>query len=386
MDQKIFERGLSVNTVSVYLLMTGLADSGTELTLDTLVSMYTGSRADLDKALNELSERSIITFNGIAGVGMDLALQADNAALLERDDIAATVTGPITLRSDGVGGTIGGDLTLNRSRFTLGRAAAVAQIPELKVVEVNRAGDEIERPRATVPWALAIKARARNRLMVTGLGLDSEWRADLDIGGTVTTPAIAGRAQLVRGGYEFAGRRFELREGNIQFDGRTPTNPTLDISAEADVSDLSATIHVGGTGLKPDISFTSVPALPQDELLSRILFGTSITNLSAPEALQLASAVGSLQGQGGLDPINAVRRAAGLDRLRIIAADPTQGQGTSIAAGKYLTRKTYVELITDGQGYSATRIEYQVTRWLSLLAAISTLGRESANVRVSRDY
>ncbi|RYM07474.1 translocation/assembly module TamB domain-containing protein [Sphingobium cupriresistens] len=326
------------------------------------------------------------TFNGIAGVGMDLSLQADNAALLERDDIAATVTGPITLRSDGVGGTIGGDLMLNKSRFTMGRAAAVAQIPELKVVEINRRGDEIERPRSNVPWALAIKARARNRLTVTGLGLDSEWRADLDLGGTVTNPAIAGRAQLLRGGYEFAGRRFELREGNIQFDGRSPVNPTLDISAEADVSDLSATIHVGGTGLKPDISFTSVPALPQDELLSRILFGTSITNLSAPEALQLASAVGSLQGNGGLDPINAVRKAAGLDRLRIIAADPTQGQGTSIAAGKYLTRKTYVELITDGQGYSATRIEYQVTRWLSLLGAISTLGRESANVRVSKDY
>ncbi|WP_311268243.1 translocation/assembly module TamB domain-containing protein [Sphingobium sp. WCS2017Hpa-17] len=326
------------------------------------------------------------TFNGIAGVGMDLNLQADNAALLERDDIAATVTGPITLRSDGVGGTIGGDLVLNKSRFTMGRAAAVAQIPELKVVEVNRRGDEIERPRTNVPWALAIKARARNRLTVTGLGLDSEWRADLDIGGTVTNPAIAGRAQLVRGGYEFAGRRFELREGNIQFDGKVPVNPTLDISAEADVSDLSATIHVGGTGLKPDITFTSIPALPQDELLSRILFGTSITNLSAPEALQLASAVGSLQGNGGLDPINAVRKAAGLDRLRIIAADPTQGQGTSIAAGKYLTRKTYVELITDGQGYSATRMEYQVTRWLSLLAAISTLGRESANVRISKDY
>ena len=326
------------------------------------------------------------TFAGIAGVGMDLHLQADNAALLERDDIAATVTGPITLKSDGVGGTIGGDLVLNRSRFTLGRAAAVAQIPELRVIEINRNGEEIERPRTRVPWALAIKAHARNRLTVTGLGLDSEWRADLDIGGTVTSPAIAGTAELVRGGYTFAGRRFDLREGKIQFDGRVPVNPTLDISAEANVADLTATIHVGGTGLKPDISFTSVPALPQDELLSRILFGTSITNLSAPEALQLASAVGSLRGGGGLDPINAVRKAAGLDRLRIIAADPTQGQGTAIAAGKYLTRKTYVELITDGQGYSATRIEYQVTRWLSLLGAISTLGRESANVRISKDY
>ncbi|EQB07390.1 hypothetical protein L288_09805 [Sphingobium quisquiliarum P25] len=326
------------------------------------------------------------TFAGIGGVAMDLRLQADDAALLERDDIAATVSGPITLRSDGTGGAIGGDLILNRSRFTLGRAAAVAQIPELRVTETSRNGDEIERPRTRQPWALAIKARARDRLTVTGLGLDSEWRANLDIGGTVTSPAISGRAELVRGGYTFAGRRFELREGKIQFDGRTPVNPSLDIDAEADVNDLTATIHVGGTGLKPDISFTSVPALPQDELLSRILFGTSITNLSAPEALQLASAVGSLQGGGGLDPINAVRKAAGLDRLRIIAADPAQGQGTSLAAGKYLTRKTYVELITDGQGYSATRIEYQVTRWLSLLAAISTLGRESANVRISKDY
>lgn len=326
------------------------------------------------------------TFAGIAGVAMDLRLQADNATLLDRDDIAATVTGPITLRSDGADGTIGGDLLLNRSRFTLGRAAAIAQIPELRVTEFNRNGEELERPRSSKPWALAVKARARSRLTVTGLGLDSEWRANLGIAGTVTSPAISGTAELVRGGYTFAGRRFELREGKIQFDGRTPVNPTLDIDAEADVSDLTAMIHVGGTGLKPDISFTSVPALPQDELLSRILFGTSITNLSAPEALQLASAVGSLQGEGGLDPINVVRKAAGLDRLRIIAADPAQGQGTSIAAGKYLTRKTYVELITDGQGYSATRIEYQVTRWLSLLAAISTLGRESANIRISKDY
>ena len=54
-------------------------------------------------------------------------------------------------------------------------------------------------------------------------------------------------------------------------------------------------VLVQGTGLKPEITFASTPPLPQDELLSRILFGTSITNLSAPEALQLASAVAALQ-------------------------------------------------------------------------------------------
>ena len=103
---------------------------------------------------------------------------------------------------------------------------------------------------------------------------------------------------------------------------------------------LSASIRVTGYALKPEIGFTSTPALPEDELLSRLLFGTSITNLSAPEALQLAAAVAALQGGGsGLNPINAVRRAAGLDRLRILPADPQTGQGTSIAAGKYVTRR-----------------------------------------------
>ncbi|MDX3908828.1 MAG: translocation/assembly module TamB domain-containing protein [Sphingobium sp.] len=326
-------------------------------------------------------------FGGGKGVAMDLAMQADNATLLARDDLGATVTGPITIRSSGVGGTIGGDVELNRSRFTLGRAAAVAAIPELRVIETSRRGDDFERVTAAAPWNLDIKARARNRLTVTGLGLNSEWRANLDIGGTVTAPSIRGAVDLVRGGYEFAGRRFELTEGRIRFDGSTPNDPTLDIDAAANINGINATIRVTGTSLKPLISFTSIPALPEDELLSRLLFGTSITNLSAPEALQLASAVTALQGGGGgLDPINAVRKAAGLDRLRILPADPTIGQGTSVAAGKYLTRKTYVELITDGQGYSATRIEYQVTRWLSLLSSVSTIGRQSVNVRVSKDY
>lgn len=321
------------------------------------------------------------------GVGISMDIQAQRATLLDRDDIGATVTGPIQIRSDGNGGLISGDLDLVQSRFTLGRAAAVAEIPELRVIEVNRRGEEFESEAAPSPWRLAIKANARNRLAVNGLGLDSEWRANLDIGGTVTSPAILGTATLVRGGYEFAGRRFDLTEGDIRFDGRTPVNPTLNIEAEASISDLNATIRVTGTGLAPEISFSSVPALPEDELLSRLLFGSSITTLSAPEALQLAAAVAALQGGGGgLDPINAVRKSIGLDRLRIIAADPISGQGTALAAGKYITRRTYVELISDGQGYSATKIEFQITRWLALLATISTVGRQSTNVRISKDY
>jgi translocation and assembly module TamB len=173
----------------------------------------------------------------------------------------------------------------------------------------------------------------------------------------------------------------------IRFQGESPPNPLLDIHAEAAVQGLDASVNVRGTGLKPEITFASTPPLPQDELLSRILFGTSITNLSAPEALQLASSVAALQsGSGSLDPINALRKAVGLDRLRIVPADVATGQKTAIGAGKYITRKLYVEVVTDGAGYSATQVEYQMTRWLSILSTVSTIGRSSASIRVSKDY
>jgi translocation and assembly module TamB len=354
---------------------------------------FGGSKLALDSFAGTTKRGGVVTgratfdLAGPKGFGIDIALDARAAQLLDRDDIKAQVTGPIRIRSDGEDGAISGKVELVSGAFRLGSATPSAQVPRLAVREVNRPADERPVPKRLSPWKLDLDVAARNRLMVTGLGINSEWSADLKIAGTVTEPRITGRADLVRGSYDFAGRRFDLERGQIRFLGESPVNPVLDITAEGGVQGLNAVIRVTGRGQRPEIAFTSTPALPQDELLSRLLFGTSITNLSAPEALQLAAAVASLNDSGGgLDPINAVRAATGLDRLRIVPADITTGQGTAIAAGKYLGRRVYVEVVTDARGYSATMVEYQITRWLSILSSISTIGRESVNVRVSKDY
>ena len=332
-----------------------------------------------------ISGSGSVTFSGGKTL-LDLDFNTAQALLLDRDDIAARVTGPLSIRSNGQAGTIAGNLRLNRGRFTLGKASAAAGVPRLQVRHVGLDPAGVIEPKDLQPWRLDLKV-AGSDLEVRGLGIASRWTTDLDIGGTADSPRFNGRADLIRGTYEFAGRDFRLDRGVLRFRGESPPDPLLDIEAEARVQGLDASVRVGGTGLKPEITFASVPAMPQDELLSRILFGTSITNLSAPEAIQLAAAVAALQdGSGNLDPINNIRRAIGLDRLRILPADIATGQKTSLSAGKYIGRRLFVEVITDGQGYSATRTEYQVTRWLSLLSSISTIGRASANVRVSKDY
>lgn len=127
--------------------------------------------------------------------------------------------------------------------------------------------------------------------------------------------------------------------------------------------------------------------MPEEELLSRLLFSSSITDISPAEAIQLGAALASLQGGGGgLDPVNKLRSAIGLDRLRIVGANEATGQETSIAAGMYISRRLYAEIVTDGRGYSATQLEFRITNWLSLLATVSTIGRQSINVKASKDY
>ena len=363
------------------MVVTGLNASGrfggSRLVLDSIAGRTPGG--------GSIAGTGSVNFSG-GSPAFNLDFNVQDAQLLDRDDLAATVSGPISIRSEGRGGRISGQLKLEKGRFTLGKASAAAAVPQLQVRHVGRDEEEVIEIAQLAPWDLDVKVEGGN-LTVRGLGIDSLWRTNLAIGGSVSAPRLTGRADLDRGDYEFAGRSFRLEHGVIRFRGESPVDPLLDIRAEAQVQGLNASVNVRGTGLKPEITFASVPALPQDELLSRILFGTSITNLSAPEAVQLASAVAALQsGSGSLDPINAVRRAVGLDRLRIVPADIATGQKTAISAGKYVGRKLFVEVITDGQGYSATRIEYQVTRWLSILSSISTIGRTSANVRVSKDY
>ncbi|WP_456256894.1 translocation/assembly module TamB domain-containing protein, partial [Campylobacter jejuni] len=85
----------------------------------------------------------------------------------------------------------------------------------------------------------------------------------------------------------------------------------LDIVAQGEANSVTATISISGSAQQPVIAFSSTPSLPEEELLSRILFGSSITQISAPEAVQLAAALASLRSGGGLDPINKLRGAIG---------------------------------------------------------------------------
>ncbi|MFD2578633.1 translocation/assembly module TamB domain-containing protein [Novosphingobium colocasiae] len=159
------------------------------------------------------------------------------------------------------------------------------------------------------------------------------------------------------------------------------------ITATETIDDIDVTVDVGGRSSNPQITFTSSPSMPNDEVLSRILFGSSVENLTPLQAVQLAASLNSLRGSGGgLNPLGKLRAASGIDRLRILGPDEATGRGTAVAAGQYLTDDIYVELITDARGFTATQLEVSVTKWLSVLSQAGGSGVNSVNVRIKKDY
>lgn len=368
--------------------------SGTDVENATVRGTFAGSRLSLSRFAGSTRGGGSVSGSGTVdlsdlgarGPGLDLRIAARSARLLDTAGIGATVTGPLRIVSDGIGGTIAGRVRVDRANWMLGQAASPEELPQIRTREINLPADVAPRRAVRGQWRYLIDAAAPSRVSVEGLGLDSEWSANIRLRGTTSDPRIGGQAQLVRGDYTFAGSRFELSRGRIVFDENVPVDPRLDILAEAQRDGTAFTVTVSGRAQQPEIAFASTPALPEEEILARLLFGGSINELSATDALQLGAAVASLRGGGGLDPINRLRTAIGLDRLRIVSGDPATGRGTGIALGENIGRRAYVEIITDGRGYTATEVEYRVTGWLSLLGSISTIGRESASVRVSRDY
>jgi translocation and assembly module TamB len=189
-----------------------------------------------------------------------------------------------------------------------------------------------------------------------------------------------------QGFYDFAGTRFDITRGVIDFNENSPPDPQIDLLAETTVNSLTVQVKVGGSASKPDITFSSTPSMPEEEILAQLLFGGSISNLSATDALQLGAAISSLRGGAGIDPINRLRKAIGLDRLRIVPADPALNHGTALALGKRFGHRFYAEIITDGRGYNATSVEFRITSWLSLLGTVSSLGRESVAAAYRKDF
>lgn len=301
----------------------------------------------------------------------DLSFKLQDARLLRLDLARGTISGDLRFRMAPSGSSIAGELTFFPLELSIPERSAPG-MEGLKVVELNGAGGPVKtekkeaRQQGGFDPSLDIRMHVPGGCYVRWRGLDSEWKGDLSVGGTVTRPLVMGRMTLVRGHMDLLTKRFNLESGTISFFKRFPPEPLLDLRAVHDGADTTTIISITGPADQPSISLQSDPAYPQEEILSRLLFGRELGEITPLQAVKLALAVRTLTGKGGEDFTQKLRRFVFLDELDIRQSEEEE-EGTVVGVGKYLNENIYfkVEQGADPESGQVT-VEIEITPQISV--------------------
>ncbi|HTQ34661.1 MAG TPA: translocation/assembly module TamB domain-containing protein, partial [Stellaceae bacterium] len=316
---------------------------------------------------------------------VSLSITAHNAHLLQSDLLSATADADLTLR-----GAVAGTLT---AAGTIRVAKAEINVPSglpqgVAVLNVRRRGVKPRPPAAPGPViGLALEIDAPSQIFVRGHGLDAEMGGRLKIGGTTETPAIDGGLALRRGTLTLAGQNLNFTRGKVAFGGTGVSrklDPLLDFVVETTGNNVTATLKVTGYADAPKLQLSSSPELPQDEILSQLLFGQSTQRLSPFQLAAIAQGLSSFGGGGGSNPLAAISGGLGLDRLSVNAGSGS-GSGATVEAGKYVANGVYVGARQGTSGGSQAQVQVDLTKHLKLQTTLGTGGAPATGITPQND-
>ena len=187
-------------------------------------------------------------------------------------------------------------------------------------------------------------------------------------------PDVVGTVTVVRGFYDFQGRRFEvLRDSQIRFQGTRPIDPALQVDAQRVISGVTAIVNIRGTARQPQVRLSSTPPLDEADVLSLIVFNQPINQLGEGERLNLAERAGGLAVGYLASPLaNSIANALDLDIFEIRASGGINGQ-PSVALGQQIGSRLFVSFRQEfgSDELSQLSLEYRINELLRLVSTVT---------------
>ena len=373
-----------------------LADPQVNGTLDTANASFTDPLANLRLQgidLNATVTNNRLAFNGASavlasggvirldgstdldpalGVPVDLVIALDGVRYSDNQLVAAELNGRLTvtgaaLRSPLIAGTI----DIVEANITVPDAVGAASdvldiehfqppipvrrtLERARVEEVTAGATPTPTTRPNTP-RLDITVNAPNRIFIRGRGLDAEVGGSVTVRGPVTDVRPTGAFELIRGRLTILTQRITFEQGTVTLVG--DLDPFIDFRATTQSGDVLVIIAVTGRASDLDITFSSEPELPQDEVLARLIFDRGLDELSPLQIARLAAAAAELAGAGGTSILSDLRGATGLDDLDVT----TDAEGNAaVRAGRYINDNIYLG-VEAGAGGGRVTVDLDIT-------------------------
>ncbi|MDB6452676.1 translocation/assembly module TamB domain-containing protein [Falsirhodobacter sp. 20TX0035] len=379
-----------------------LVDPSTNIALNAINATVNlnGSTARIDASAAP-EEGGRITANGTIGLAdpytADLTVNLSRAVFSDPSLFRTIAGGQVRLVGPLAGnGRITGRIALEETEVQVpsggfgsdGTLPGLQHVNEPASVRTTRARAGLDEPEdegsgASGPGlGLDLTIAAPNQIFIRGRGLDAELGGELRLTGTTSNIVPVGAFELVRGRLDILGRRLNLTEATLSLEGNFV--PILQVTASSENNGVTSFVNITGAANDPEVTFTSNPELPQEEVLAQLLFGRDISSISPLQAAQLANAVATLAGRGGEGIVGNLRKNFGLDDLDVTTNDTGSA---SVRAGKYISDKAYTQVEVDAQGQSEISLNLDVSKSLTVRGSTGT-GEGSTGIGLfwERDY
>jgi len=359
-----------------------------DLSLD-LAATDEGLRINTATATDGDAGRIAMT-GGVVSNRLALALDLASAAIVRRDDVEGTLSGQFEITGPLARPAVTGTLTVDRADILIDNFAPALPplLSDYNALAETNTVDVVEK-QSPLPFGLDVQVDLADQVFANASMIDSVWGGNLRVKDMPQGISVSGLIKPKRGYVSFIGKKFRFTDGQIDMDGAIPLEPSMNrITAEYSRGDFTARLILNGRFDNPGFRLESSPAMPEDEVLSHVLFERDTTEITPYQAFQIAAAARQLSGGlNGPGFMYQMRQAVGVDTLEW-REGAVEGEASSVAAGKYLTSALYVEVnrSLDEKGDTGMMAEYEVTKHFSIETSTGPKMRPGIGVNWKNDY
>src|SRR5712664_389489 len=324
----------------------------------------------------------------------DVSVRTDRVRIRYPEGMSWLVGGSLRLTGTPAAGLLSGKVTIERVTLTQGLEVAGMLVS---------AKEGISSPTTSSPYLrnlqFDIEALSAPDARMEWPGAQLQADANLRVRGTWEHPILLGHIHILSGDLYFAGNRYRVTRGDLNFSNPFRLDPILNVEATTTIQQYEITLNFNGPASKLTLAYRSDPPLPANDIITLLALGqtsseatarsggTSQSGTSGASAI-LSEAVSSQVG-------GRVERLFGITRFRVDPGLATVGStGLEQNAAARITVEqqvtpnltiTYVSNVSSTQ-QQVIQVEYNVDRNLSIVGLRDQNGTIGIDIKIKKRF
>ncbi len=324
----------------------------------------------------------------------DVSVSTDRVRIRYPEGMSWLLAGSLRLTGTPAAGTLSGRVTIERVTLTQGLEVAGLLVS---------AKEGISGPATSSSYLrnlqLDIEALSAPDARMEWASAQLQAEANIRVRGTWEHPILLGHIHILSGDLYFAGNRYRVTRGDLNFANPFRIDPVMNVEATTTIQQYEITLNFNGPASKLTLAYRSDPPLPANDIITLLALGQTSSEATA------RSGGTSQSGTAGASAIlseaissqlgGRLERLFGITRFRV---DPglagvgstgsQQSAASRITVEQQIARNltiTYVSNVSSTQ-QQVIQVEYNVDRNVSIVGLRDQNGTFGIDIKIKKRF